>query len=371
MAAQHIAEAHGYAGHVCAAGEGLDQHFTQALGTAHDIGGVDGLIGGELDKTLHTVLCRRGQQILGAEHIVLDGLGRADLHKRHMLVGRSMKDNGRMVGVKHLIQTGFVADRADQCDDGSLRAVLVFQLCLKLVGTVFIDVEDQQPARLVAHDLAAKFAADGAAAARDQHDLVMQILRDLCIVQLDLIAGEKVGRVQFTEACCDRVAVLIDSLRVAEHPHTAVSGVAEVDDLAEAVALDGGDGNDDLEDMIFAHKLRYVRDRAAHWHALHAQTLFGQVIVHQADRVAEALVFVFAEVDRPCTGIASADDQQRRIILRLVGLGILHGAKQTPQEAHACDCRRIEHRAKDQHGAGDRAVVVDEVKQHDHAGSQT
>ena len=43
---------------------------------------------------------------------------------------------------------------------------------------------------------------------------------------------------------------------------------------------------------------------------------------------------------------------------------------QTPQEAHACDCRRIEHRAEDQHGAGDRAVVVDEVKQHDHAGSQ-
>ena len=60
MAAQHIAEAHGYAGHVCAAGEGLDQHFTQALGTAHDIGGVDGLIGGELDKTLHAVqMCIR------------------------------------------------------------------------------------------------------------------------------------------------------------------------------------------------------------------------------------------------------------------------------------------------------------------------
>ena len=243
-------------------------------------------------------------------------------------------------------------------------------LSLKLVGTVFIDVEDQQPTRLVAHDLPAKLTADGAAAARDQHDLVMQIFRDLGIVQLDLIAGEKVGCVQFTEACCDRVAVFIDSLRIAEHPHTAVSGVAEVDDLAEAVALDGGDGNDDLEDMIFAHKFRYVRDRAAHGHALHAQTLFGQVIVHQADRVAEALVFVFAEVDRPCTGIASADDQQRRIILRLVGLGILHRAKQTPQEAHACDCRRIEHRAKDQHGAGDRAVVVDEVKQHNQAGSQ-
>ena len=370
MAAQHIAEAHGYAGHGCAAGEGLDQHFTQALGTAHDIGGVDGLIGGELDKTLHTVLCRRGQQILGAKHIVFDGLGGADLHKRHMLVGRSMKDNGRMVGVKHFIQTGFVADRADQRDDGSLRAVLVFQLSLKLVGTVFIDVEDQQPARLVAHDLAAKLAADGAAAARDQHDLVMQVLRDLGIVQLDLIAGEKVGCVQFTEACCNGVAVFIDSLRVAEHPHTAVGRVAEVDDLAEAVALDGGDGNDDLEDMIFAHKLRYVGDRAAHGHALHAQTLFGQVIVHHADRVAEALVLVFAEVDRPCTGVARANDQQRRIILRLVGLGILHGADQTPQEPHACDRRRIEHRAEDQHGTGDRAVVVDEVKQHDQAGSK-
>ena len=86
VAAQHVAETHGHALHIGVGGIGLDQHFADALGAAHDVGGVDSLVGRELDKALDVVLGRRSQQVFGAEDVVLDGLGRAELHERHMLV---------------------------------------------------------------------------------------------------------------------------------------------------------------------------------------------------------------------------------------------------------------------------------------------
>ena len=198
----------------------------------------------------------------------------------------------------------------------------------------------------------------------------MQVLGDLGIVQLDLVAGEEVRRVQLTEARCHRIAVLVNSLRVTDHPHAAVGGVAEVDDLAQTVTLDRRDGDDDLENMIFAHQLRYVGDRAAHRYALHAQAFFGQVVVNDADRVAEALIFRLAEVDGPRTGVAGTDNEQWRVVLRLVGLGVGHRQDQSPQEPHARYGRRVEYRAEDQHRAGDWAAVVDQIEQHDDARRQ-
>ena len=57
---------------------------------------------------------------------------------------------------------------------------------------------------------------------RDENDLVMQVFGNLGIVQLDLVAGEEVRRVQLTEARRHRIAVLVNSLRVTDHPHAAV-----------------------------------------------------------------------------------------------------------------------------------------------------
>ena len=61
--------------------------------------------------------------------------------------------------------------------------------------------------------------------------------------------------------------------------------------------------------MVLAHQFGNIGNGAAHRDALHAQTFFGQVVVHQADRVAEALVLVFAKVDGPGAGIARTYDQ--------------------------------------------------------------
>ena len=154
-----------------------------------------------------------------------------------MLVGGRMEDDRWMIGLEYLIQAGFITDGADERDDGSLGTVLVAQLGLQLVGAVLVNVKDEQTAGLVAHDLAAQLAADGTAAAGNQHDLIVQVLGDLGVVQLDLVAGKEVGGVQLTETGGYGVAVLVHGLGVRQHAHPAVGGVAEVDDLGEAVTF--------------------------------------------------------------------------------------------------------------------------------------
>lgn len=101
-----------------------------------------------------------------------------------MLVGSCVENDRGMVGFKNFVQTLLIADGTNQRDNGGLGTVFVAQLGLKLIGAVFVDVKNQQTTGLVAHDLAAKLTADGTAAARDQHDLVMQIFGDLGVVQL-------------------------------------------------------------------------------------------------------------------------------------------------------------------------------------------
>ena len=319
VAAQNVAEAHGDALHIGIVGKALDQHFAQALGAAHNVGGVDRLVGGKLHKPFNAMLCGGGQQIFGAHNIVFDGLGGADLHQRDVLVRGGVEYDRRVVGFKNLVQTFFVADRTNQGQDGRCRAVPPAQLGFQLVGAVFVNVKNQEPPGLVAHDLAAKLAADGTAAAGDQHDFVVQIFRDLGVVQLNFIAGKKVRRVQFAEARRQRIAAFVHRVGIGNHTHAAMGGIAKVDDFPHTIAVNGGDGDNNFHNMVLAHQLRNVRDGAAHRHALHAQTLFGQIIVNDADRLAEGLVFAFAQGDCPRAGIARTHDEHGGVVAFTAG----------------------------------------------------
>ena len=236
MAAQHVAEPHRHALHIRVARKSLDEHLADALGAAHNAGGVHSLIGGKLHKALYPVLAGADQQVFGTQHVVLYRLGRAHLHQRDVLVCRSMEHHRGVIGIKNLVQTLFIPDRTDQHRDRDIAAVLLLQFHQQLVGAVFIDIKDQQLAGLEAHDLTAQLAADGAAAARYQHRFAGKVAGDFVGIQRDLLAGEEVGGVQFTEhLLLGRTAA--HQLRVAEHLHRAVGADAQVDDVAQLAAL--------------------------------------------------------------------------------------------------------------------------------------
>ena len=206
----------------------------------------------------------------------------------------------------------------------------------------------------------------------------MEVFRDLGVVQLNLVPGKEVGGVQFTQARHNRFAALVHRLGVVEHADPAVGGVAQVDDLPQALAFQGGDGNDDLHNMVLAHQFGNIRDGSAHRHALHTQVLLGQVVVHDDHRVAEGRVFGLAQVDCPGARVARAHDQKGRAVPGGTCFGRApaiqtHSAHQTPQEAHPRHRRDVEHRADDQHRAVKHAAADghhQKVRHHDEAGGQ-
>ena len=97
--------------------KGLDDHLAEALAGAHDVGGVDGLVGGNEDKALAAVEHGGIGRAVGAEGVVLNGLTGAVLHEWDMLVGGGVVDQLGAVGAEDLVQTAAVPNRADERDE--------------------------------------------------------------------------------------------------------------------------------------------------------------------------------------------------------------------------------------------------------------
>ena len=76
-------------------GAGLAISLGKALGRAHDIGWVDGLIGGDQDHAGGVgSLCGIGN-IAGADNIGQHGIIRVAFHQRYMFQGRCMENHFR------------------------------------------------------------------------------------------------------------------------------------------------------------------------------------------------------------------------------------------------------------------------------------
>jgi len=74
----------------------------RALARAHNIGGVNGLVGRHHHKALHAVLVGQLGGGVRSQNICFDGLLRVILHQGHVLVGRGVKHHLGLVGAKDL-----------------------------------------------------------------------------------------------------------------------------------------------------------------------------------------------------------------------------------------------------------------------------
>ena len=100
--AQHIAESHRGKHSLGNLGIVLHDHFAHALGGTHDICRINRFVGRDENEVGTTALMSHAHYIQRAEHIVLDGLTRIRLHKGHMLVCCSVKNNMRIVAIENL-----------------------------------------------------------------------------------------------------------------------------------------------------------------------------------------------------------------------------------------------------------------------------
>ncbi len=107
-ATQHVAETHHDEARApprlpCLTTQRLTDHFSKALGGAHDIGRIHCLVGGDQHETLDLVIEHRLRDAPGAQHIVTHRLPRVGvLHHRHMLVGGGVENHVRPLLAKHL-----------------------------------------------------------------------------------------------------------------------------------------------------------------------------------------------------------------------------------------------------------------------------
>jgi hypothetical protein len=95
--AQHVAEAHGHEARggmlLC---ERRHHHLGGALGGAHHVGGIHGLVGADQHEALDTGLPRGQRRVVGAQRVVAQRGQRVALfHQRHVLERRRVKHHVR------------------------------------------------------------------------------------------------------------------------------------------------------------------------------------------------------------------------------------------------------------------------------------
>ncbi len=153
--AQHVAEACGdKLGLAALTGMILHDHLTTALGRAHDVGGIDRLIGGDHDKSLYPVFFSKIDHVERAEDIVLNRFGRRNLHQRNMFMRRRVEHDLRLILGKDAVHLRVITHGRDQSDQIQTVAVLDVQLLLDIIGVVFVDIHDNDPFGMVLSDLA-------------------------------------------------------------------------------------------------------------------------------------------------------------------------------------------------------------------------
>ena len=279
--AQHVAEAHGGEHGLGRARVQLHHHLAHALRGAHDARGVHGLVGGDEDEARGAERVGRLHHVERAEHVVVQRLARARLHERHVLMRRGMEHGARTVLREHLGHAGLVAHAADLDDDLDV-VVLGQQLVAQHVGVVLVDVEDDDARGRHAAQLPAELAADGAAAARDQHALAGDVAGHGAGVQDDLLAAQKVGHVHVAQP---HVAYLVERelAYVGQRAQLALGLRALAVDALALLERGRGDGHDDLLDVVAINQLHDVVRGAGHLHAVDTAAALRGVVVSGHD----------------------------------------------------------------------------------------
>ena len=175
--AQHIAEAGGdEAGlprHLPALhgqAQALDIDLCQALGAAHDVGGVHSFISRYHHHALGPVFQALVGHILGAEDIHQHGLAGVLLHQGHVFIGGRVEHHLRMPGAEGVIQPLGMADIPDERHEME-GGIFLGQVQPEVVhGRLAVVVEDNLLGAEIGQ-LPYQFRADGARRARHHHHL--------------------------------------------------------------------------------------------------------------------------------------------------------------------------------------------------------
>ena len=231
-----------------------------------------------------------------------------------MLVCGGVEDDLRMIFLKQVAHLALVGDGRDLDVEVDLVAVVALHLLLYLVRAIFVDIEDDDTARIVLCDLSDQLASDRAASARDQTHFVLDIALYALVVERDLLSAEKVADVD--------VARLPDEVDVADHLahigqnfELAARLHAQRQDGLTRLRIDGRDRENDRADVVFAHEPGDLLRRADDLDVADDAAELVRIVVDEADGIVDAAAARQLLQDR-AGGIARAYDHRALFLPR-------------------------------------------------------
>ena len=162
-----------------------------------------------------------------------------------------MIHNIRTVCLKNLLYTGSISYRCYQHDLIEFR-ILPQQFLLNLVNTILIDIQNDQPLRMVRGDLPAQLAADRAAASGDQYYLVVHRIQYFFCIDLNRIPSKEVFNLYLFQLGYRYISVdqLVDS---GQSAHLTAGFFTDIQYFLTCLVVGGRNGENDLINAVLSY----------------------------------------------------------------------------------------------------------------------
>ena len=198
-------------------------------------------------------------------------------------MGRRMIDDLGTIGIEHLEDPAAVPGGTDEGDQLQVR-VVGLELQLDIVSIVLVDIEDDELLRVVGRDLPTKLAADGAAAAGDQHPLAVDETEDLPHVRLDGFPAQQVlyGHILHGRHGDPGRHQLVHAGQLLE---LAVRVAADIQDVPLVRSAGAGNGQEDFVHMVLVHVGQDIVPTAHHGDPFQIPAPLVGIVVDDADHL--------------------------------------------------------------------------------------
>src|SRR5262249_39682635 len=134
-------------------------HLRDALGRAHQVGGIYGFVRGDQYKAGDVVYRGGAAHAPRPQNIIFDSFEHVRLHQRYVLISGGVKNRIHSVGADQFAHPNLILDVPDGHHQIQTRKILA-QLKLDLVQLAFGPVEGHQPRGLEFARLPADFRSD-------------------------------------------------------------------------------------------------------------------------------------------------------------------------------------------------------------------
>ena len=221
--------------------ERLAVDLADALAAPHDIGGVDGLVGGDHHELAGAVLDGEVGNHARTIYIVLHGNAGVVFHHGDVLIGSGMEDVVGVVGSEDALHVPGIGDAADDGLALDIGEATGHHETYVVHGGLGLVDENHRGGTEEGY-LTYHLGTDGACSTGDKDDLTTELGSDGIQIDLYLLARQKVFDIDLAEVAVGELGTTVPLLGGGHHHHLDTCGEEGIDHggvLTEELALEG------------------------------------------------------------------------------------------------------------------------------------